>query len=79
MRICAAPGCGTQLSSYNARALCSRCQGLPKLKLNTAAMRKIQVVGDGCRLHGHADWYEPKRRCRICEAEKKRRYRKGQK
>ena len=29
----------------------------------------------GCRLHGHADWYEPKRRCRICDAEAKRRRR----
>lgn len=75
MRICATPGCGTQLNSYNAQPLCSRCQGLPKLKLNTAPLRKIQVVGDGCRLHGHADWYEPKRRCRICEAEKQRRKR----
>ena len=33
------------------------------------------TTSGGCRLHGHADWYEPKRRCRICDAEAKRRRR----
>ena len=29
----------------------------------------------GCRVDGHADWYKPKRRCRICDDEAKRRSR----
>ena len=58
--------CGKKLSMYNAGPACWACQ--PKMTLSKAHM-------GGCAVHGKADWYEPKRRCRICDAEKKRRKR----
>ena len=58
--------CGKKLSMYNAGPACWACQ--PKMTLSKAHM-------GGCAVHGKTDWYEPKRRCRICDAEKKRRKR----
>ena len=51
---------------YNPGPTCHACW--PKVKLSKAHM-------GGCGIHGKANWNEYKRRCRICDNERKRRKR----